>query len=412
MAIATLIRESITKLTNLMASAVNRFRTWLSNQRNFFFSRYTKDVKETQEPERSLVELPPELSQKLVDAVKSIPSNPADKKAIASTLDKSFNLWRENPSNTDNSVVILSSPVVTVSRILSETLEEWTGQKQINLKLLPLKNRPIDIESITSKLEHYLKQSELDQEEDQELEVVVIPNLSWCFLRSVEGLAGIEYIQSLLCNGSQNRFWIIGGGQVSWQYLSSVCAIEAYCGEVLSLPAIPAEKLQSWLDPVIEKLGIVFDEPRIDQQILDRNKDHKTNYFDRLADISEGVGTVALQIFLKSIHYEEVDEDEPQDEAIAESKDLVAQTPKLPKLPKLESEDRYLLYSLLLHGDLTITSLARSLGDSESEVQGRVQLLRREGVVEQRDRILKINPIYYPKIKQELAANNFIINRG
>ena len=96
MAIATLIRESITKLTNLMASAVNRFRTWLSEQRNFFFSRYTKDVKETQEPERSLVELPPELSQKLVDAVKSIPSNPADKKAIASTLDKSFNLWRSS----------------------------------------------------------------------------------------------------------------------------------------------------------------------------------------------------------------------------------------------------------------------------------------------------------------------------
>ena len=393
-----------------MANRVKKFRKWLADRRNFLFSRYTKDVQETQEPERSLIQLPAELRKKLVNAVENLPSNPADKEAIASTLDESFNLWREDPNNADNSVVILSSPVAAVSRILSETLEEWTEQRQIKLKLLPLKNRPADIESTRSKLEHYLKQPEVE-EEDRELEVVVIPNLSWCFLRSIEGLAGIEYIQSLLCDGSKNRFWIIGAGQVGWQYLNSVCALEAYCGDVFPLPAIPSEKLQSWLDPIIDELDISFDDPRLEKQILDRDKDNKTNYFDRLADISKGVATVAVQGFLKSIRCEEVDEDEPKDKTTPECQSLVAQTPKLPKLPSMESADRYLLYSLLLHGDLSISALADSLGDSESEVQGRVQLLRREGVIEQRDRLLKINPIYYPKIKQELAANNFIINR-
>ena len=404
------IAKTIAKLTNLMANRVKKFRKWLADRRNFLFSRYTKDVQETQEPERSLIQLPAELRKKLVNAVENLPSNPADKEAIASTLDESFNLWREDPNNADNSVVILSSPVAAVSRILSETLEEWTEQRQIKLKLLPLKNRPADIESTRSKLEHYLKQPEVE-EEDRELEVVVIPNLSWCFLRSIEGLAGIEYIQSLLCDGSKNRFWIIGAGQVGWQYLNSVCALEAYCGDVFPLPAIPSEKLQSWLDPIIDELDISFDDPRLEKQILDRDKDNKTNYFDRLADISKGVATVAVQGFLKSIRCEEVDEDEPKDKTTPECQSLVAQTPKLPKLPSMESADRYLLYSLLLHGDLSISALADSLGDSESEVQGRVQLLRREGVIEQRDRLLKINPIYYPKIKQELAANNFIINR-
>ena len=393
-----------------MANRVKKFRKWLADRRNFLFSRYTKDVQETQEPERSLIQLPAELRKKLVNAVENLPSNPADKEAIASTLDESFDLWREDPNNADNSVVILSSPVAAVSRILSETLEEWTRQRQIKLKLLPLKNRPADIESTRSKLEHYLKQPEVE-EEDRELEVVVIPNLSWCFLRSIEGLAGIEYIQSLLCDGSKNRFWIIGAGQVGWQYLNSVCALEAYCGDVFPLPAIPSEKLQSWLDPIIDELDISFDDPRLEKQILDRDKDNKTNYFDRLADISKGVATVAVQGFLKSIRCEEVDEDEPKDKTTPERQSLVAQTPKLPKLPSMESADRYLLYSLLLHGDLSISALADSLGDSESEVQGRVQLLRREGVIEQRDLLLKINPIYYPKIKQELAANNFIINR-
>ena len=404
-AIATVIKTLIAT----MANAVKKFRDWLANRRNFLFSRYTKDAQETQEPERTLIALPDEVRKKLVTAVESLSSNPADKRAISEAIEKSFELWRKDPNNADNSIVILSSPVASVSRILSETLEEWAKQKQIPLKLLPFTSRPYAIETICSKLKHELDSRE-DEDEDS-LEIVVIPNLSWCFLRTLEGLEGIEYLQSLLYNGSKNRFWIIGGGEVGWQYLNSVCAIEAYCGQVFVLPELAPEDLESWLDPIINELDITFDEPRIKKQILDGDKDNKTNYFDRLADISKGVGTVAIQAFLKSIHYEEADEDEPEDKNIPEPQTLVAQIPRLPKLAELESADQYLLYSLLLHGDLTIAALSESLGDLESEVQGRVQLLRREGIVEERDRILKINPIHYPKIKQKLAANNFIINR-
>ena len=403
---ATAIAIVIKTLIAAMANAIKRFRDWLADRRNFLFSRYTRDAQETQEPERTLIALPPKIRKKLINAVEALPSNPADKEAIAKAIDKPFELWREDPNNADNSIVILSSPVASVSRILSETLEQWAKRKQVTLKLLPFTARPYAIETVCSKLEHEFERRE-DEDEDN-LEIVVIPNLSWCFLRTLEGLEGIEYLQSLLYNGSRNRFWIIGGGEVGWQYLNSVCAIEAYCGEVFVLPELAPEDLESWLDPIINELGIVFDEPRIKEQILDGDKDNKTHYFDRLADISRGVGTIAIQAFLKSIHYEEIDEEENKQ---PQQDNVVAQIPKLPKLAELESADQYLLYSLLLHGDLTIAALARSLGDSESEVQGRVQLLRREGIVEERDRVLKINPIHYPKIKQELAANNFIINR-
>jgi len=396
-----------------MARTVKRFRTWLAAQRNFLFARYTKDAQETQEPEKSLVQLPPETRAKLIDKVENLPSNPADQKAIASKLDEAYEIWHKDPSNADNSVVVLSSPVAAVSRILSETLEEWADVKQVRLKLLSLKARPIEIESIVSKLEHHLKESDsIKDEASNQLEIVVIPNLSWCFLRSIEGLEGIEYICSSLCNGSKNRFWIIGAGQVGWQYLNSVCGLETYCGEVFSLPAIESEDLEEWLEPIIKDLDIAFDEPRIDRQILDRDKNHKTSYFEHLTNISKGIGTVAIQAFIKSIRYEENEENEAKkDETQPKEKGLIAQTPKLPQLPDLESVDQYLLYSLLLHGDLSVSSLAESLGDLESEVQARVQLLRREGVVEQRGKVVKINPIYYPRVKQALANNNFIINR-
>ena len=394
------------------------FRDWLANNRRFLFSRYTKDAEETQEPERSLIQLPPNVRKKLVSEVKNLPSNPEDKKAIVSTLDEAFDSWRANPGNTNNSVVILSSPVAAVSRILSETLDEWTKQKQIPMRLLPLNARPTDVETIESKLKHFLEQQPENDSESPELEVVVIPNLSWCFLRSIEGFKGIEYLQSLLCSGAKNRFWIIGAGQVGWEYLNSVCNIEAYCAEVMTLPKIEPEKFQEWLDPIVTDLDLVFDEPGIDKKLLEGDKDNKANYFDRLSEISNGVSTVAVQAFLKSIHYEEIEEEQTLPDNIeayelqkSPKKIVVAQIPKLPELPDLESADQYLLYSLLLHGDLTISALAESLGDEESDVQAKVQKLRHEGVVEQREEVIKINPIHYPNIKRELAGNNFVINK-
>lgn len=395
------------------ARMLKQFKTWFHNRRHFLFFWYTKDSQETQEPERSLLELPETLRRKIINAVEDLPSNTADLDAIFSSLDKAFDLWRKNPNNTDNSLVILSSPVTVVSRILSETLDEWAEQKQVSISLLSLTARPSATESIKSKLEHYLeKKTEAAKSEAQQLEVIVIPNLNWCFLRSLEGLEGIEYLQSLLCDGSKYRFWIIGAGQVGWEYLNLVCNIEAYCGKILSLPEIAPEKLQTWLDPVIEDLNLVFDKPRIDKQLLDSDKDNKTNYFERLTSISQGVSAVAVQGFLKSIRYEEIDPEEKDEEDIkSKSKNLVAQIPKLPDLSPLEPVEQYLLYSLLLHGDLTIPALAESLGDDESEVQARVQVLRQKGVVEQQGKVLKINPIFYPKLKQELASNNFIINR-
>lgn len=390
-----------------------RFKNWLINSRHFIFSWYTKDSQETEEPERSLLELPEALRQKLINAVENLPSNPADRDEIVSTLDEAFNLWRENPNHHNNSVVILSSPVTAVSRILSKWLKEWTEQKQVSTKLLPLTARPTEIAAIKAKLEHYLEQKAVnDSSETPEFEIVIIPNLNWCFLRSLEGLEGIEYLQLLLYGGSSHRFWIVGAGQVGWEYLNSVCNLQAYCGEIFTLPAIASEELQQWLNPIVEELDITFDKPRIDKQLLDGDRDNKTNYFEHLADISQGASTIAIQAFLKSIRYEETDSKEKDEKDIqSKSKNLVAQIPKLPDIPPLESVEQYILYSLLLHGDLTISALAESLGDEDAEVQAKVQVLRRKGVVEQQDKVLKINPVHYPKLKQELASNNFIINR-
>ena len=406
---------------------LEKFKNWLADNRprggwfrwnkfgipglNLLFSKDSPDSQEKQEPKKLLVELPPEIYQKLVNVVENLPSNGADQQAIISSLDERFDRWRDAPSHANNSVLILSSPVAAVSSVLSEALEEWAEQKQVSIRLLPLTARPTEIATIKSKLEHYLESlSPTNNSTQQKPEVVVIPNLSWCFLRSLEGLAGIEYLQSLLCKNPHNRFWIVGTNQVGWEYLNLVSNLQAYFGEIVRLPNIESKELQAWLAPIIDEFDITFDKPNIDKQLFDQDKDNQDHYFDRLNKVSNGVSTVAAQLFLQSISYQDEDEKEEEEEKQTQEQKLVAQTPKLPPSHSLDSEAQYLLYNLLLHGDLTLSALAESLGDEESKVQVLVQMLRRQGIVKQQDQVLTINPIYYPTLKQQLASNNFIID--
>ena len=388
-----------------MGTLFNRFQTWFLDNRNFLLSRFSTDEQETQEPEKSLIELPPSVASKLVAAVDELPTDNPDVEAIHSKLNEAFEKWRSNPQAADNSVVILSSPVTTVSRTLTESLQDWASEREIPLRPLQWIGRPEKAEDITVKLRQQLGRGTITTE-SQQPEVVIISNLSWCFLRCVDGLEGIDYLQDVLLQ-DDSRFWVIGGGKVGWEYLNHVSHIKAYCGEYLELPRLTAEQLQAWFEPIVSEFKINFAKPNIEFSNSEENENYQSRYFKKLADLSEGVNTVAVQIFLSSIRYQDKEADNEENKKTEEI--LQAQNPELPNLPRLNAEEHYILYSLLLHGDLTLSALSDSLGDEKTLVKGQVQTLRRKGLIEQRRGIITINPIHYPRVKSELANNNFII---
>jgi len=317
----------------------------------------------------------------------------------------------------------------------------------------------------------------------------VIPDLCWCFLRSADGLDGLDYLQDLLpCD--RTRFWVLGSGMVGWEYLKSTIKFHAYCGKIITTPKLSGEDLQSWLSPVVEQFDVYFPETGLHKRFQNRNHLFEMDvdadkpieaisevsqeitasvqssvrslkkrlepdeskqadnspqeiYFERLADISDGIAEVAVQMFIKSLRYcqikpkpetskdkeseseksekkvilKQVSESgsESETKEIEKKKDtekefrLVATTPKLPQLPELSQDDLYLLYSLMLHGDMTIIALSKSLGDSPNVVNNQVQMLRNVGIVEQQASVLKVNPVHYPRLCRELSRNNFII---
>ena len=403
-------------MPRFLARILEQFQTWLADSSSFLVSWYKKKERDIHPAKQLEQELPSALRAKLTKATKNLPNNQSNIQAISSALDSAFEEWMTSPQGTNNSIVILSSPVTPVALILSASIEQWAKQKNASMRLLPWKGRPHDFEDVASKLEHCLESSSNNPEN---IEIVVIPNLCWCFLRSLDGLEGIDYLQSLFLKDSTpenvdcHRFWIIGAEQTAWKYLDYVCNLKAYCGQSFVLPELTGEDLKQWLEPVVSELSIQFRQPNLDRE-EEEDRDIETEYFNKLASISQGISVVALEAFVQSISYQapeqETENEENSDNSSEEAeKLLIAKNPTLPQLPFLESNDRYILYSLLIHQDLTLSALAESLGDEVAEVQAHIQVLRRKGIIKQEKEILQINPLYYPRLKQELANNNFII---
>ena len=388
-----------------MATVLQRFKAWIFESRSFIFSWYTKDRNQLQEPTKSLIELPPSIREKLIAATNKLADNPADTDAIRHCIDEAFEQWRDLPKRAENSIVILTSPVMVVSRIIITILENWAESKQVSVKVLPWNERPADADTIRSRLQQYLEVEAKETKSDRP-EVIVIPNLNWCFLRSMDGLDGIDYLQTMLLH-DPDRFWIIATGKVTWDYLNSISDLEADCGRVTPIPELDSDSLRQWLKPILAELEITFADPRLESKILEGDKDAETIYFEDLTSVSRGISVIALQTFLASIVYQSADEEEKEEEQ--QQAILQAQSPELPNLPDLESAHHYLLYFLLLHGDITMRALAYSIGDSESKIRKQIKFLRDEGLVEETNEILKVNPIYYPQLKQELLNNNFVI---
>ena len=460
-----------------MANPLQQLKDWLLDKRNFRVAWFAKDPKLKAAPQEALSQLPEETAQRLVSAANDLPVHPRDEEAVVCELSEAITQWRDHPHTADNSIVILSDPVSSISRILIECLDKVRQKEErepLPITLLDWIERPLQVESIKQRIKDKLDladDSSTDpscNEEDAEGKptLMVIPNLSWCFLRSADGLDGLDYLQDLIPR-DHSRFWVIGSGRVGWDYLKSTIKLNAYCGKVKVLPFLSGEDLQDWIEPIIQQFNISFSNPALYKRLekgnnpvsleaaLDRpvealtdvkqeisatiqssvraakeellsdeteekERSAKQEYFDRLADISDGVSTTALQIFIKSLRCKEQDSDSSSSEDSNAStsqsaerehspKRIVASIPKLPPLPDLSQNDLYLLYSLILHGDLNIKALSESLGDAPNVVNNQVQILRGLGVLEQKGNVLKANPAYYPRIRRELDRNNFII---
>lgn len=310
---------------------------------------------------------------------------------------------------TPNHLVILSSPVEPIAQVLMEVLQDW--QEELSwINPLPWTSRLDDPATVATTVRQTLEEflshplshaKSSGKKTDDSPSLMVIPDLSQYFMRCIHGWEGIELLRDWIVQDA-DRFWIIGCNRWTWKFLNYVCQVEAYFEQVESLPLLEGDDLENWLLPLVETLAIRL--PKVESD------EPPESYWYALASQSLGLSGVAAQIWLQSLRAID-DADSQSDKTYENYGDLTLHQvkPIASSLPNLTAEDRYLLHALLLHGNISRSHLALTLGDSESIVQARVQVLLRSGIIRQQQGRLSVNPAYYPKLKTVLSNNNFMV---
>lgn len=371
---------------------------WLNKLKPWFLP-----TQDTTEPEIPLDGLPPATASQLKRAIQGLPSPSVCQDAVQDALRDAIALWQENPAEAPNSLVVLGSPVELMEPIFRDALFALKDQNPLPVRYLSVQ-RPSDSATIATKLTASIAQEPLTCPEPQQ--IVVIPTLAECFLRCIGGLAGIEYLRDTVLK-ERSRFWLIGCNHWAWEYLGYVCQLNVFFEQTLSLPALTASQLQEWFNsasPPLVKRQFIPSSSLLGTELLqEQEAELEQQYFQKLSKISLGVGSVAGELWLRSLRYQPTEDN---------SGILVQEPPTLPDLPALTASDRYLLHSLLLHEQMSLPALALSLGEVESVIQPQVQRLRRSGLILQQPQLLRANPLHYSRLKVELDRNNFLVGEG
>ena len=386
---------------------IEQFLAWFSTERAKIKAQ-AADI-EAKLTKQNLSPLPAKTTAHLLSKIDELPSHPAHIKAVQSKLQEALTQWKSDP-DAPNSLVVLTSPIEDIEAILKETIE---AQKE---KIPEVKSLPNEARSLRCSAPKTTLKGKLELSRPSQFQVlVVIPDLSWCFLRCAEGLEGIEYLQEKILD-DRERFWLIGCNNWTWKYLNRVCNLSAYLEQTLPLPTLRDIELKEWLLEVSETIDFDFADNRDDRndksEIEVDNEENWTSkseqrYYSHLANISLGMSSVAAKLWVKSLCVLESDEESTNSDTA--SKSFILQKAVLPELPTLTKDDRYLLYSTSLHGNMSLSELALSLGEPESTVRAQVQFLWRSGVIECKQGTISLNPIYYPRVRTNLDNNQFLV---
>lgn len=366
------------------------FQVILSTYMNLFLFSMFKQFKlwlskaQTTVAEPTLKEIPPSITHQLEKIIGELPYPSSYVTDTQEMILARLQGWQQEKEA--NSLVFLGSPVSEISSLITASLP-CQQFKEANI-IYPFSN--LDIRRDPSQLRTQLKTA--IKNATNNATIIVIPHLEQCFLRCIGGWDSIIWLRESIVN-TPECFWLLGCNHWSWIFLDYVCQINAYLENTEMLPHLSGDGLREWLKPVAD--AFIPEESR-----------EQSSFWNTLASLSEGNSQVASQLWLHSIKMAVPQETKPHKQ---EKTDLKLTTPSLPKLPGLSPEERYILHALLLHGTIQHSYLAISLGEKEETIQGSIQILLGKELIQKQAKYLWVNPLHYPRIKQELAQNNFLI---
>lgn len=407
----------------------NQFFSSLQQYLGSWFSQ----AKAANETPPDLVVLPDLLTNQLRGKIEALPSPPAYQESVQTAIARGVEAWQQNLES-PNSLVILGNPVESIDKIIGDSLAEWPGMESLEI-INPLANwqrlsQPL---ATTERIKQRLQSCpvidlnfEADGAEKESHDclgdrqhLVIIPCLEQCFLRCIGGWESIEFLRDLTIHNRQ-CFWLIGCNHWAWDFLDFVCQVSAYFNAIHPLPELDAAMLESWLSPMVERVvpsENISTLPSLNRGETDQSPgDRPRAYWEALANQATGVSRIADHLWLESLRLKKelLEQDNPPEFDLDGTESdfsftLYETRPFLPNLPHLTGRDRYLIHSVMIHGQISRSQLALSLGEGDNQIQAQVQKLLRDKILQQHQGRLSIAAIHYSKLKSELANNNFFV---
>ncbi len=371
--------------------------------RGLLFWQATAEKVDRPDGEATLQDLSPATIARLQRDIAALPEPCNRLETLRAAASEALHAWHADRT-APNHLVVLTEPVESADKLLRGLLAAppFGGMTRIAwLQRESLSRESVDIwHCLQSTFALSAEKSRGDRA------IAVVPDLSWCFLRCIDGLDAIEALLAAVSR-DRSRFWLLGCNRWAWLYLDRVCHSSAYLPVPEPLPAVGDSELRQWLDPVATSLlgprptaGDEREGPEASAEIWHSALERRT--FAQIAELALGLPVVAAPLWLQSLRQVASEDSDPKGPTYA--------TPDLPALPQLTFADRYLLHSLGLHGSLGLSDLARSLAEPEPDVRAQLRHLQRAGTIVCNDSgRFELAPIYYPRLKRDLSNNNLLI---
>ncbi|MDY7021414.1 MAG: hypothetical protein SWJ54_08630 [Cyanobacteriota bacterium] len=341
--------------------------------------------------------------------IESLPLPEVYKNALKAKISEVLFPWIDR-SSTENCLFILFNPIEPIQPLFKEILEQ-VEESDLPRKYLNWEVRPEELNSFPSQLQSQIYSLD-ESHNDPSQSIVIIPDLGSFFLRCIEGLDTVEYLFDRILK-DQSRFWLIGCNQWAWKYFDCIYKVSGCFQEKFYLPTLNAIELKKWLTPVYEDIELEFDvlESQEEDSLKDEQEEEKDwiskkekRYFERLANVSEGLSQAAAHLWLDSLRYVQTPDSDDQQEKHHYLKRVL-----LPKLPEIDRDERYLLASIGLHREISLSDLILSLGEKDLIVRMQLQKLLKIGVIVCQNEQIFLEPTYYSRLKRDLMDNRILV---
>ncbi|MGD1936902.1 MAG: hypothetical protein ACFCA4_05035 [Cyanophyceae cyanobacterium] len=300
----------------MLQSILQSIQTWFRNRLQPLFGWSPVETVKAAPSEEILLQLPNELRQELLEQLHELPSNPTHLEQLTEDFTSFFDSWDQRYCATDTSPnwniegcgnvwIIVGASTSDSPMVIADFIQDL-ADSSYQYKKLPIQSCQYGSRPGNNELRKYLQTQfghRLPSPESDRA-IAVIPCLENHFLRNIDGLEGIDYLRDSLLTDT-SIFWIIGVGQVAWQYLQAISALESYSDHVTHLEKLSGEQLEQWFKAVTTELDISFKSSSLRAEPSDNDLSWRTQYFKSLARESKGVDAVAVQLFLETLQLRE-----------------------------------------------------------------------------------------------------------